>query len=74
MPVFETFGGRYDQDRVAHPALSSPIPILHELQDYLDLPEDGEQRHLMDTELLRGRNQLSDTLRRATEEIYRGLA
>lgn len=74
MPVFETFGGRYDQDRVAHPALSSPIPILHELQDYLDLPEEDEQRHLMDTELLRGRNQLSDTLRRATEEIHRGLA
>lgn len=66
-PAFETFGGRYDQDRVAHPALKAPIPSLHELPSYHAMPEGDEQRYLMETEFLRTRNQLSDTLRRATE-------
>jgi hypothetical protein len=71
MPVVKTFGTT--KIGYAHPALSCPIPILHELPDYLDLPEEDEQRHLMDTEFLCARNQPSDTLRRATEEIHRGL-
>lgn len=69
MPAFETYGGRYAQDRVAHPALKSPIPALHDLQTCLNGPPDSDLHHLLSTELLRARNYLSDALRRATVEI-----
>ena len=69
MPAFETYGGRYAQDRVAHPALKSPLPALHDLQTCLDEPPDSDLRHLLYTERLRVRNYLSDALRSATAEI-----
>ncbi len=70
LPAFETFGGRYDQDRVSHNALSSPIPALHDLALFGQTPLDSELHHLLATELLRQRNRVSDALRAATDVIH----
>ena len=69
MPTFETLGGRYEQDRVAHPALKSPLPLLHDLPEYMANTDDSDLHNLLQTELLRGRNKMADALRRATETI-----
>jgi len=68
-PAFETLGGRYEQDRVAQPALKSPLPLLHDLPEFLRSPSESNQYNLLSTELLRGRNRMADALRRATETI-----
>jgi hypothetical protein len=68
LPAFETWGGRYAQDRVGHEALSSPIPALHDLELLARTDPEDELGHLLHTELLRARNRLSDALREATGE------
>jgi hypothetical protein len=74
LPAFETWGGRYAQDRVGLEALSSPVPALHDLKLLADTPPEAELSHLLHTELLRARNRLSDALRRATEEAIASIA
>ncbi len=67
LPAFETAGGRYAQDMVGLTALQSAIPALHDLHKLARTPPDDEQTHLLETELTRERNRLSDALRRATD-------
>ena len=69
MPAFETFGGRYAQDRHFHEALNGPIPAVHAMQQLAAATPGGELSHMLYTELLRERNRLSDALRQATAEI-----
>ena len=69
LPAFETFGGRYEQDRVGHPALKSPLPALHDLEASLGCPDSEDRHNLLMTELLRGRNRMSDALRTSTHLI-----
>ena len=73
LPAFETWGGRYAQDRVGHAALSSPIPALHDLTLLTKTDPDADLSHQLNTELLRARNRLSDALRRATAEARASL-
>ncbi len=47
LPAFETFGGRYVQDRCSHPALAAPIPALHDLTLLGSADKDGELAHLL---------------------------
>jgi hypothetical protein len=74
LPAFETWGGRYAQDRVGLEALSSSVPALHALKLLASTPPESELSHLLQTELLRARNRLSDALRLATEEAYASTA
>lgn len=73
LPAFETWGGRYAQDRVGHEALSSSIPALHALTLLTKTDPDADLSHQLHTELLRARNRLSDALRRATTEARASL-
>jgi hypothetical protein len=73
LPAFETWGGRYAQDRVGHEALSSPVPALHDLTLLAKIDPDADLSHQLHTELLRARNRLSDALRRATAEARASL-
>lgn len=71
MPAFETYGGRYEQDRVGHPALKSPLPLLHELETFLSSQTGERQHNLLMTELIRGRNKMADALRQSIDLIDR---
>ena len=65
-----TKSGRFDQD----PAAELPIlPLLARVKDLASLPRDGDASGFLETELLRGRNQVDATLRDAAGAIDRYL-
>jgi hypothetical protein len=62
-----TKAGRFDQD----PAAAMPVlPLLARVKDLSTLSKDGDEYGFVETELIRGRNAVDDTLRRAIDEIY----
>jgi hypothetical protein len=61
-----TSSGRFDQD----PAAELPVlPLLARVKDLATLPRDGDAFGFLETEMLRGRNQVDFRLRDATEAI-----
>jgi hypothetical protein len=58
--------GRFDQD----PASELPVlPLLARVKDLAALPADGDAFGFLETEMIRGRNQVESRLRAATEAI-----
>ncbi len=61
-----TKSGRFNQD----PAAELPVlPLLARVKDLAALPHDGDTFGFLETEMLRGRNQVESRLRDATEAI-----
>ena len=63
-----TKAGRFDQD----PAADLPIlPLLARAKELASLPRDGDEIGFLETELIRGRNQVDAVLREASLELAR---
>jgi N-acetylated-alpha-linked acidic dipeptidase len=61
-----TKSGRFDQD----PAAELPVlPLLARVKDLATLPRDGDAWGFLETEMLRGRNEVESRLREATEAV-----
>ena len=61
-----TKSGRFDQD----PAAGLPVlPLLARAKDLAALPKDGNEFGFLETELIRGRNEVDSTLRDAIDAI-----
>lgn len=69
LPAFETAGGRYAQDIVGLEALQNAVPALHGLHELARAERDSDEAHLLETELVRERNRLSDALRGAADTL-----
>jgi hypothetical protein len=65
-----TKSGRFDQD----PAAAMPIlPALARVRELASLPQDSDVYGFLETELIRGRNEVEATLREAAAEIQHSL-
>ena len=61
-----TKGGRFDQD----PAAEMPLlPLLARAKELPSLPRDSDEFGFLETELMRGRNAVEETLREAASEL-----
>jgi hypothetical protein len=61
-----TKAGRFDQD----PAADLPIlPLLARAKDLATLPLDGDEFGFLETELIRGRNQVDAVLRETAADL-----
>jgi len=66
-----TKSGRFDQD----PASELPVlPLLARVKDLATLPRDGDAWGFLETEMIRGRNEVEARLRTVTEQIEEHLS
>lgn len=73
-PTLYTASGRYHQDRYGDLRYREPAPILAPWRALAQTPPQSEDWYLLLTESLRVRNQLSDTIYKATSQLRTTLA
>ena len=73
-PTTTTVAGPYGQDPYSFTPQNTMIPCLYDLEHLARLPEGGEERRQLETQLVRERNRVSDTLADARAAIEATLA
>jgi hypothetical protein len=72
IPLALTYKGTYGHDPYGYTPQQSMIPLLHDVPLLATLPE-GEERWMLETELVRNRNRVSDTLVDAARLLADGI-
>ncbi len=73
-PAASTGRGTYGHDPYSFTPQSTMIPCLYDLERLASLPEGGEERIQLETQLVRNRNRVADTLADACTAIEATLA
>jgi len=73
IPLASTAKRTYGHDPYGYTPQGSMIPVLHDVPLLADLPE-GETRWMLETELVRARNLVSDTLADAAITLREAMA
>lgn len=73
IPMASTAKGTYGHDPYGYTPQGSMIPVLHDVPKLADLPE-NETRWMLETELVRARNQVADALTDAADTLRRATA
>ncbi|MDL2294381.1 M28 family peptidase [Ruminococcaceae bacterium OttesenSCG-928-D13] len=70
--VFKTYAGKYQQDSYGYGKLSRPVPLLADLDRLPALEPDSLEYGMVETQLVKNRNRISDGLYAARElaELY----
>jgi hypothetical protein len=71
IPLALTYKGAYGHDPYGFTPQQSIIPVLHDVPLLADLPP-GEERWMLETELVRNRNRVSDALSDAAAAMREG--
>jgi len=61
--IFQTYAEKYDQDRYGYYKLSSPVPLLADLEQLEKLSPDSLEYGLIETQLVRNKNRILDGLK-----------
>lgn len=73
VPMQSTSKGTYGHDSYGYTPQASMIPSLFDVPRLADLPDDSEERWMLETHLVRQRNRVADALNDATSTIHHAL-
>jgi hypothetical protein len=73
VPMQSTSKGTYGHDSYGYTPQASMIPSLFDVPRLADLPDDSEERWMLETHLVRQRNRVADALNDATSTILHAL-
>ncbi len=73
VPMQSTAKGTYGHDSYGYTPQTSMIPSLFDVPQLADLPDQSEERWMLETHLVRQRNRVADALNDATSTIHHAL-